>query len=93
MQKQRYGISQFLDDDLLAPLNAEIDVFKKWRCVGVNINRTRPVECIEEDTFNEGDLPRIKAYTGFVHRFILDKSTDVPTLDWYTQVCRNAGAC
>ena len=67
------------------PVEAEVQVFKVWRVSCINLNRTRPEECIEAETFDDQDAPRIMCFLGFVHRYKMEL-TGQPSLIWYTQL-------
>ena len=66
-------------------VQAQVQAFKVWRVTAVNLNRTRPVACIEAETFDDQDAPRIYCYLGFVYKF-KQGCQGQPSLDWYTQL-------
>lgn len=41
--------------------------------------------CIESDTFDDQDRPRILQFTGFVYKYRAGEGSQ-PTLTWYTQL-------
>ncbi|KAL4852731.1 hypothetical protein ACK3TF_006203 [Chlorella vulgaris] len=64
---------------------AEVDAFKRWRVIGLNLLRRRPVWCIEAETFDDNDRARIMCYTGFVYKYKTQQAGQ-PSLQWYTQL-------
>ncbi|PSC70259.1 ABC transporter ATP-binding [Micractinium conductrix] len=71
VQAKRYSLPYLLskanDLPLLDDVISEIDGFKTWRVVGINLNRERPVACVEAETFDDNDRTRIMCYLGFAY--------------------------
>ena len=85
LQGKRYGLAVTAAAGVMRPVEAEVKAFKVWRVCAINLNRTRPVECIEAETFDDQDAPRIMCYLGFVYKYRVD-CTGQPSLLWYTQL-------
>jgi hypothetical protein len=60
----------------------ELEGFKAWRTVAVNLNRGHPVEPIEDETFDGNDRPRVLGFMGFVSKFVLGGGQ--PSIRMYT---------
>ena len=85
MQGKRYGLTVHARASVLRPVEAEVKAFKYWRVTSINLNRERPPECIEAETFDDQDGPRIMCYLGFVYKYKMD-CAGAPSLIWYTQL-------
>jgi hypothetical protein len=85
MQTARYSLSMVVEHPReMREVLAEIEAFKTWRVVGINLNRTRPVLAIEEETFDANDRQRIMCFLGFVYKYRSGGAP--PSLDQYLQM-------
>jgi hypothetical protein len=67
LQARTYGLSVQAPD--LVPAQ-QMEAFKQWRCSAINLARIRPVEPIDDETFEESDQKMILGYLGFVYKHV-----------------------
>lgn len=77
MQTRRYGLGVKFPNEM-HHVEGQLESFKSWRTVAINLNRENPVKPIDVATWDMGDKPIILGYLGFCQAFMIG-----PQVGWH----------